>query len=126
MLTQKLFFNLFTMQTKTLTTCIFNTFIIKTTIQNHNFCIFKLLLQIKHIVNFKLSIKLKKNIIQIKHINKFRQILITKIYFFIKKVYHSFITVYIILSHILAIQPNLNLDIQTKVSQTILSTTEWE
>lgn len=93
MLTQKLFFNLFTMQTKTLKTCIFNTFIIKTTIQNHNFCIFKLLLQIKHIVNFKLSIKLKKNIIQIKHINKFRQILITKIYFFIKKVYHSFITV---------------------------------
>ena len=126
MLTQKLFFNLFTMQTKTLKTCIFNTFIIKTTIQNHNFCIFKLLLQIKHIVNFKLSIKLKKNIIQIKHINKIRQILITKIYFFIKKVYHSFITVYIILSHILAIQPNLNLDIQTKVSQTILSTTEWE
>lgn len=62
------------MQKKTLKTCIFNTFLIKTTIQNHNLCIFKLLLQIKHIVNFKLSIKLKKNIIQIKHINKFRQI----------------------------------------------------
>lgn len=45
---------------------------------------------------------------------------------FLVKTYHIFITVYIILNYILTIELNLNLDIQAKVIQTILSTTEWE